>query len=104
VDEFLMRRPLFGMIDPFVSVALGAYRTSVSSPCCMLLSAASTSPAAQTNFAFAPGGGIRIPIPNRFQVRFDARDLIVSNGSNSATGKKERTNRLLYQAAFGITF
>ncbi len=104
VDEFLVRRPLFGLIDPFVSVALGAYRTSVSAEACIAGAAAGTCSVAQTNFALAPGGGIRIPIPNRFQVRFDARDLIVANGSNSSSGKKERTNRLLYQAAFGITF
>ncbi len=93
VDQFLFRRPLGALIDPFVSVGVGGYRVSSS-----VAGAAS-----QTKLALTPGGGIRIPIPNRLQLRFDARDLLLMNVLD-ATGKKTTSNHLLLQGGIGITF
>ena len=52
------------------------------------------------------GGGIRIPLPNRFELRGDAKDLILFNVPNAGTtaGTKRTTNNLLLQAGLGLTF
>ncbi len=79
------------MIDPFLSVAGGAFRIRGSG-------------ASTTRFALSPGGGIRIPIPNRFQLRADVRDAIVFNSRTGTGGSKRTAHNLEGQAALGITF
>ena len=90
-DLFLRNRPLGGVIDPFLSLAAGAFRTRTPTD-------------ARTNFALSPGGGIRIPLPNRFQLRVDARDAILFGVRESATSGKRTTHNLELQGALGITF
>lgn len=94
-DQFLVRRPLGGLIDPFIAVGGGLYRTTAD------LGAARYR---QTRWAVTPGGGIRIPIPNRFELRADAKDLIRFNTKTAPGGTGRTTHNLLVQGALGITF
>jgi hypothetical protein len=90
-DLFFRNRPLGGVIDPFVSVAAGAFRTRARA-------------GARTNFALSPGGGIRIPIPNRLQLRADVRDAILFGVRDNGTSNTRTTHNLELQGALGITF
>lgn len=90
-DAFFVNRPIGGFLDPFISVGAGAFRTKVQS-------------VSKTHFALSPGGGIRIPFPNRFELRGDARDAIVFNTRTGANGSKRTTHNLELMAALGITF
>ena len=90
-DAFFVNRPLGGLIDPFVSVGAGAFRTKAQS-------------VSRTHFALSPGGGIRIPFPNRFELRGDARDAIVFGTNTGPNGSKRTTHNLELMAALGITF
>lgn len=89
-DVFFVNRPLAGFIDPVISVAAGAYRTSAEG-------------AHQTHFALTPGVGIRIPVPNRFELRVDARDAILFN-QDIGTASKKTLNNYEFTAGLGITF
>ena len=90
-DQFLVRRPLAGFLDPFLTVGGGRYR----------LSSGGTH---QTYWTFTPGGGIRIPMPNRFELRGDVKDLMIFNRPSRTNNSKRTTNNLLLQAGLGITF
>lgn len=90
-DAFFVNRPLGGLIDPFVSLGAGAFRTRARS-------------ITETHFALSPGGGIRIPFPNRFELRGDARDAIVFGTHTGTGGSKRTTHNLELMAALGITF
>jgi len=89
-DAFFFRRPLGGIIDPFLSVGAGVFRISAGD-------------ISDNQFALPVGGGIRIPVPNRFQLRVDVRDAILF-GREDAEGKKSTAHNLEIQAALGITF
>lgn len=92
-DQFFVRRPLGGVIDPFVTVGYERYR---------IRDAATGS---KTSYNGLPiGGGIRVPLPNRFELRGDAKDLLLFKAPNAATGTTRTTNNLLLQAALGLTF
>jgi hypothetical protein len=92
-DQFLVRRPLGGIIDPFLTAGYERYRIKVSSS------------GTKTSYNGLPiGGGVRIPLPNRFELRGDAKDLILFNIPNGALGAKRTTNNLLLQAGLGLTF
>ena len=54
--------------------------------------------------ALIPGGGVRIPIPNRFELRVDGKDLILFNQARTSTGASRTTHNLLLQAGLGLTF
>ena len=73
-DVFFVKRPLGGLIDPL------------------------------TKFALTPGAGIRIPVANRFQIRGDARDVIVFGSRTAASGEKRTSNSYEFTGALGITF
>lgn len=92
-DVFLTNRPFGGVLDPVVSVAGGVYRTSAAG-------------AHQNRFALTPGVGVRIPVPNRLQLRVDARDAILFNQDvGSGSGVRQRTlNNFEFTGALGITF
>lgn len=100
LDQFLARRPLGGVIDPFISIGAGAYRRSYTTP----FLDGTVLRDATTRFALSPGGGVRIPIPNRFELRGDVKDLIVFNSRlpNEVTDKTR--HNLLIQAGLGLTF
>ena len=94
-DQFFVRRPLGGIIDPFLSVGYERYRIKDN-----------TTGTKQSYNGLPVGGGIRIPLPNRFELRGDAKDLILFNVPNAGTasGTKRTTNNLLLQAGLGLTF
>ena len=94
-DQFLVRRPLGGIIDPFLTIGGAVYRigTEIGSRTIH-----------NSYGALIPGGGIRIPIPNRFELRGDAKDLILFNQARTTTGARRTTHNLLLQAGLGLTF
>ena len=51
-----------------------------------------------------PGGGLRIAVPNRFELRGDVKDLIIFNNPTGTNGASRASNNLLLQAGLGITF
>jgi len=89
-DQFFVRRPLGGFIDPFLTIGGGRYKVKSSG-------------FKESYWTLTPGGGVRIPIPNRFELRGDVKDLILFNQPTGAT-TTGRTNNLLLQAGLGITF
>lgn len=94
-DQYLLRRPLGGVIDPFLAIGGGQYRVTTD---------AGMVEFRQTRWTITPGGGIRIPIPNRFELRADAKDLIRFNTKTAPGGTGRTTHNLLVQAALGLTF
>lgn len=91
-DIFFVNRPLGGVIDPFISVAGGAFRTKVFA-----------TGDATTKFALTPGAGIRIPLANRLQLRVDAHDVLLF-GVPDGSGGNRTTSNYEFTAAAGITF
>ena len=57
-----------------------------------------------TRFALAPGGGLRAQILNRFQLRGEAKDLIIFSNRTVNAGKSRTTNNLQVIASVGYTF
>ncbi len=94
-DQYLVNRPLGGVIDPFVTA--GYSRVRLKSTTGAITGSASYN-------ALPVGGGIRIPLPNRFELRGDAKDLILFNVPNGTAGANRTTNNPLLQAALGVTF
>lgn len=90
-DAFFVNRPLRGVIDPFVSVGAGAFRISSGS-------------VSTTRFALSPGGGIRIPVPNRLELRGEARDAMIFGSPTGTAGAKRTSHNIEWLAALGITF
>jgi len=87
LDQYLARMPIAGAIDPFLSFGAGAYHRSLGG----------------TRFAASPGAGIRIPIPNRSELRLEAHEqLIFRNGVDHEPVVDE--HRLLFQTGLGFTF
>ena len=98
-DQFFVRRPLGGLIDPFLTIGGGgavirgersAIFGLIGSRC--------------TYGTLTPGGGIRIAIPNRFELRGDVKDLIIFNNPTGPGGTSRASHNLLLQAGLGITF
>ena len=98
-DQYFVRRPLGGLIDPFFTVGGGATRITSSNN-----TAFGTIGSTRTLGSLLPGGGIRLAIPNRFELRFDAKDLLLFNVPTGTAGSSRRTNNLVLQGALGLTF
>ena len=98
-DQFFFRRPLGGLIDPFLTIGGGG--TSVRSERSAVFGRIGSS---HTYGSLTPGGGIRIAVPNRFQLRGDVKDLILFNTPTGTTGADRTTHNLLLQAGLGLTF
>lgn len=92
-DQFFVRRPLGGFLDPFLTIGGSAYRLK-----------SKQFNFSQTYGTLIPGGGIRIPLPNRFELWGDVKDMILFNADRNPDGSARRTNNLLLQAALGVTF
>jgi hypothetical protein len=90
-DQYLVRRPLGGIIDPFLTVGGGRYRIGAEG-------------SRQSYWTLMPGGGIRIPIPNRLELRGDVKDQMIFRTPSGVAGAKRTTNNLLLQGGVGITF
>ncbi len=91
-DIFLVNRPLGGVLDPFISIGGSAFRTKDIN-----------ANQSETRFALSPGAGIRIPLSNRFQIRADAKDVLLF-GVPVAIDTKKTLNNYEFTAALGITF
>lgn len=99
LELFPMHRPLGGIIDPFVTAGAAAYRLNTFG------GELGVARGPVTRLAVMPGAGIRIPIPNRLQLRVDVRDAIVfGNDLQGAGGERRTTNNLEIAAALGLTF
>lgn len=90
-DQFLVRRPLGGLIDPFLAVGGGRMQFDDRGD-------------KQSYWTLSPGGGVRIPIPNRFELRGDVKDLIIFNTPSGLGGAERTIHNLLLQAGLGLTF
>ncbi|MEO5816685.1 MAG: hypothetical protein ABIT20_15535 [Gemmatimonadaceae bacterium] len=98
-DQFFTRRPLGGFIEPFLLVGGGGVRVrSERSPVFGRIGDA------LTYGSMVAGGGLRIALPNRFELRGDAKDLIIFNTKTGTNGSSRTTNNLQLQAGLGITF
>ena len=91
-DIFFVNRPLGGVLDPFISIGGGAFRTKDIN-----------ANQSETRFALSPGAGIRIPLSNRFQIRGDAKDVLLFGVPVTSTTKKT-LNNYEFTGALGITF
>ncbi|MGQ0713064.1 MAG: hypothetical protein ACT4PJ_04955 [Gemmatimonadaceae bacterium] len=91
IEIFPFHVPLGGFLDPVISVAGGAFRTEIGTT-------------SDTEFALTPAFGLRIPIPNRLQLRGDIGDAIIF-GRRTGVGDEKRTiHNLQVTAALGLTF
>ncbi len=98
-DQFFVRRPIGGLIDPFLTIGGGG--TAVRSERSAVFGRIGSS---HTFGSLLPGGGVRIAIPNRFELRAEAKDLILFNTPTATGGTKRTTNNLVFQAGLGLTF
>ncbi len=97
-DQFFTRRPIGGLIEPFLTVGGGGTRLgSAQTPLFGKLGY-------KTYGSVVAGGGLRIALPNRFELRGDAKDLIIFNTPSSTAGSNRTTNNLQLQAGLGLTF
>ncbi len=97
-DIHFADRPLIGFFDPYILVGGSAIRLNVANAGTGLATGGST------RFALAPGGGLRFQILNRFQLRGEAKDLIIFSNRTSTVGKSRTTNNLQMVASLGYTF
>lgn len=97
-DFHFADRPLIGFFDPYVLLGGSAIRLNVAG------SGTGLATGRSTRFALAPGGGLRFQVLNRFQVRGEAKDLIIFSNRTSITGKSRTTNNLQVVTSLGFTF
>ncbi|MGI8402346.1 MAG: hypothetical protein ACR2NS_12190 [Gemmatimonadaceae bacterium] len=97
-DIHFADKPLIGFFDPYILVGGSAIRLNVAGTNTGLATGGST------RFALAPGGGLRAQILNRFQLRGEAKDLIIFANHTSTAGKNRTTNNLQVITSIGYTF
>lgn len=97
-DIHFADKPLIGFFDPYILVGGSAIRLNVAGTNTGLATGGST------RFALAPGGGLRAQILNRFQLRGEAKDLIIFANRTSTAGKNRTTNNLQVVTSIGYTF
>lgn len=97
-DIHFADRPLIGFFDPYILVGGSAIRLNVARAGTGLATGGST------RFALAPGGGLRFQIFNRFQLRGEAKDLVIFSTRTSTAGKSRTTNNLQVVTSLGFTF
>jgi len=73
-----------GYLDPFVSLSVGAFRTSVDIPELNLPGVPQGSDADDINFALTPGVGTLFPLFGAIAIRGDIRDVIVFGDGNTS--------------------
>ncbi len=99
LEIFPFHRPLGNAIDPFITAGAGAFRLNTFG------GETGTSRGAVTRLSVLPGAGIRIPMPNRFQIRLDVRDAIIFNSDlGTAPGVTRTAHNLEATASLGLTF
>lgn len=99
LELFPFHRPLGNVLDPFVTVGAGAFRLNTFG------GEAGISRGPFTRLSVLPGVGFRIPMPNRFQLRIDARDAIIFNSDvGAAPGSTRTAHNIEGTASLGLTF
>jgi len=101
LNMYPLHVPVANLIDPFLILGAGAFRIdnrNNSGVANDVFAAGSRS-----YFAFSPGLGIRIPIPNRLQLRLEARDLILFN-RRDGSGDSRTSQSPQFMAGAGLTF
>lgn len=98
-------RPYGGLIDPFISLGAGALRINNRQTASAFGSRlADIKSGNTTRFAFSPGVGVRVPVFNRIQLRFDAKDVIVFSRQTRISGDKRTSHSPDFQGGLGIEF
>ncbi len=97
-DIHFAGRPLIGFFDPYVLAGASAIRLNVAG------SGTGLATGASTHLALAPGGGLRFQVLNRFQLRGEAKDLIIFSNRANVTGNSRTTNNLQVVTSLGFTF
>lgn len=99
LELFPVHRPLGGVLDPLVTLGAGAFRLNTFG------GEAGLSRGPVTRLSLLPGVGIRIPIPNRFQIRVDARDAIILHSDvGTGPGTTRTAHNFEGTASLGLTF
>lgn len=93
--------PIGNLIDPVLSLGAGRFQINNSEPA--TTGQADIKRGRSSSFALTPGIGIRIPIPNRLQLRVDGADLIAF-GRKDAVGASRTSHSWLITAGAGLTF
>lgn len=101
-DIHFADRPLIGFFDPYLLVGGSAIRLNVAGTATGLATGLATG--RSTRFALAPGGGLRFQILNRFQLRGEAKDLVIFSNRTITAGKSRTTNNLQAVTSLGFTF
>jgi hypothetical protein len=98
IDQFFVRRPFAGFLDPFVSLGVGRFRYGFD-PSIPIVGGST-----ESHLSLSPGIGLRIPIPNRLEIRGDVRDMFLLNGRTDIDGTQKTTSNLVIQGGLGLTF
>lgn len=99
-DQYFVRRPLGGLVDPFLVVGGGGVRIR-SEQSTLFASVPGQTSSYGSVFG---GGGLRLALPNRFELRGDAKDLVIFGTPTGSAGTNRTTNNLVIEAGLGITF
>jgi hypothetical protein len=97
-DIHFADRPLIGFFDPYLLLGGSAIRLNVARAGTGLATGGST------RFALAPGGGLRAQIFTRFQLRGEAKDLVILSNRTTTAGTSRTTNNLQVVTSLGFTF
>lgn len=91
-----------GFIDPFVEIGGGVLRTDNRQRATGTF--ADLRSGSDSRFALSPGGGFRVAIPNRLQLRFDGKDVIVFKRSGRTSSATRVSHSPEFTAGIGLTF
>ena len=101
LNMYPLHVPIANLIDPFLILGAGAFRIDNRNNTGVVDDAFAAG--SRSYFAFSPGLGIRIPIPNRLQLRLEARDLILFN-RRDGSGDSRTSQSPQFMAGAGLTF
>lgn len=85
--------PIANLFDPFFIVGVGDQRTNVY---------ALGDDGISHRLALAPGFGLRMPFPNRFQLRIDGKDILTF--PEDGAGKRKTSQSFQFTVGAGLTF
>jgi len=101
LNMYPLHVPIASLIDPFLILGAGAFGIDNRNNTGVVDDAFAAG--SRSYFAFSPGLGIRIPIPNRLQLRLEARDLILFN-RRDGSGDSRTSQSPQFMAGAGLTF
>lgn len=85
--------PIANFLDPFFLLGVGDQRTNVY---------AAGDEGVKNRLAIAPGFGVRMPLPNRLQLRLDGRDILTF--PEDIGGKRRTAQSYQFTVGAGLTF